>query len=1444
MNMQIANAGKSVGLVGLLLTSLMIGLITVPTASAVNETASGTILTTETWSGTHTLTDNVRIAEGAKLIINAGTTINIPAGKVILVDGALCAGSASCGASQASASSPIRLNWANPADTTVTGICSDPQNNLLNNPDAACGSGVVIRNTINQASTGLSYVTFDNAYGFPVYVASQQSYKYAALVFDGSSTNADNLVFNNVNTTNLLAIDFASPTIRDSTFTLGVDGLGYNGPGVESFNAGAGILSRFTITNSEFTGDPSASCNDGISLIYAENSFVDFDTLDVKENSQGVFLRGSSGSFGNSTFDVGCNGIDTNSYKTTGDVTHTLHLDNNVITTGEGAGITAYDGAIVSATGNTISGASSGSGFGIRDSTVSAHRNTIGPITGYNGFWVYGQSEVEIENNTIQDTAKEPIQIGEYHYRDSNSNYPGPSPNRAYIANNIISNNSGTCNSFFMYGGDFNCPAIHIFSSSATIVDNTITNNAGDGLRIKGSIVNVQRNSIEAGQIAANISHYDNKNGQKYGSLGYFSGNTWTNATQVYNISESRVTVQSEYIPDATGGYLFPVMLRWLSTECPYVQSSCLLLADTAAAPPRDMPLAIELVNNSTVFSFADLQNFDETKIHVQNQNSAWGSQVRQGELVRYQVKAKNSNVAGATVIIKDATGLPLYELTTDSLGFTQQVSLPSNFLLDRNWNHFVGENNVIIPGSDDGTGSPITLDEDTCSDGYDNDGDTYVDEDDPDCANGRELPFYIVEAYKFGKGKKDFDFVLSGSIDDIISLDNERPSVTVEQYDGDSFAINAVITGTAWDGQSGPYPLDIIAYDRQFGLIERVEIQPPGSTDWYYAVDTSGANGELTKENHPFKTWSFDWDLSAHPDGESDVTFRIRSYDGLDYSPIEVRKFKLNLVPPTLYLNEPLDGSTHSNGKILFTGTASDPYAGTWGSDIQDIWFDVSGPNGYASHFAIDGSVAWAYEWNFEELETGEYTFEVWASDSDFCDDVQGTCVISTRTVMVLNDNIIPIVDLLEPDGTQPVQAEETTTLLGFASDGADGTITRVEIEILDLASGLILSNGPGPVTTFQKSGPGYSWSAVWDTSKLIHERQYEIRVKAYDGEDYSVEDVVRITISKPSNANNIPPQFNSTAWPNQVTIFCVVGSTSENQCGGGAAIDLKQYFSDPDSSFDQLSIDFLDDQTDPNDDSHPYFITIDSEGFARYDPAISQSNEDIATWTIDNVRFIVRDTSDEFALSRDITFFVQAIEFGVERDNPTGTVTATSTANFSGTGLPGARIEARSADSETLIKTVVVGETGTWKMALTLQDMNDASNDLKFLMDGQTFGGSSEPETFSVVVGEADEGSNLFLIIGIVIAALVLLGGVGYFFIEFEDIEEEGFAASEETQEKEDPYAWGRKETPQIPEQQPAAVPIQPAQTQSSAQHPGWLWDQETNQWVPDPNYQPPSQ
>ena len=71
---------KSVGLVSLFLLSLFVAMITtVPAVTAVNETSSGTITGTETWTGVMNLDGDLVVAGGAKLIINAGTTINVPA---------------------------------------------------------------------------------------------------------------------------------------------------------------------------------------------------------------------------------------------------------------------------------------------------------------------------------------------------------------------------------------------------------------------------------------------------------------------------------------------------------------------------------------------------------------------------------------------------------------------------------------------------------------------------------------------------------------------------------------------------------------------------------------------------------------------------------------------------------------------------------------------------------------------------------------------------------------------------------------------------------------------------------------------------------------------------------------------------------------------------------------------------------------------------------------------------------------------------------------------------------------------------------------------------------------------------------------------------------------------------------------------------------------------
>lgn len=1445
---------KSFTIVTLFLLSSLLGLVALPAASAVNETTKGTVTGVETWSGTMNLQGDVEVAEGAKLIVNAGTTVNIPYGYFIDVKGAICIGDQSCGASPGSSSSQARFIWTKPSDYTQTGRCLDNQSQLLNNPDTACGSGMIIRDTIDQSLTSINYAHFENGYGYPTYVSSLQQVQYGVLVFEGSSTTARGLSFKDTNTSNVLAIDFASPTLTESEFSLGVDGQGYDAAAVRAYGAGAGILSTFKVEKSLFTGND-ADCGQqggGRAVIFIEDSYIDMDDLEIKDNSYGVLMKQSSGSLTGSEITVKCNAIDTNSLKTTGTIDHLLTVNNNIITTEEGAGITAYDGANVYAESNTITGASEGSGVGIRSSTVELHGNTIGPIGGWNGLWIYGTSDVVAENNTIKETAKEPVLIGEYHYQDQGWQVPAPTAARLYFANNIIQNSSGTCNSQ-IYGGDFTCPAIHVFMSSATVIDNTISGNTGDIIRATGSLVNVQRNTADsAGGYAGNISMFDDNYGNKYGSVAYFSGNTWTGVSQVYNVTESRITVQSEQIPSPGFGELYPVSISWLGAECPFVQDECLQLPGTAVMPPAQMPLAIELIENATVFSYADLQNFDSSMIHVQNQNTAWGSQVREGELVRYQVKAKNSNVQGATVVIKDATGLPLYELTTDAFGFTQQVSLPSDFLLDRNWNHVVGDKNAEIPGTNDGTGNPIVVDEDSCADGIDNDGDTMIDSDDADCANGREMPFYSVEAFKFGSGTKDFSYVLSGPIDDVINLDNLRPSVSVTQQDGVSFATNVELTGQSWDGIKWPYANDNTAIQKQFGIITAVEVQPPGSNDWYSAVDTSGANGLVTMENHPFKDWSFQWDMSAHPEGEGDVTFRVRSYDGLDYSPVTVRQYKLNLVAPTIVVDVPNTGSTHSTGKVLFQGTAADPYSGTYGSDIKKIWFHItSDENDYISHFYTEGSTSWSYEWDFSELLSGQYTFEVWASDSDFCIDDSGICIVETRVLDIVNENTPPQLQLSwigSPDqmtgGVDDgvIRAATNTTIVGVARD-VGGQVTRVEIDIVDLGTGITLNNGPLPVTSFNPDG---SWSAIWDTSKLDHDGVYEVTVRAYDGEDYSPETIWRMSINNPINANNLDPIFDETGWIGSLTIFCDTQSNSFDRCGGGATIDLTQFFSDPDGigeASDAL-IFFINDFEDTiGDDDHKDLIRITADGKAIYDPMDSQSGGVPAEWSLDGVMFYAEDDQESRVFSLKVNFLVRGVAFSVERVDE-GPITPSDPATFQGEGLPGSTVNIRFANGNAKLNSTRVLSDGTWSMDLTNSQLGiEGNEEIIFEMNGQIFkfSGQTENGEFSIVVSSGlDESSSLITTILIIGAIIVLLGAGAFFFVEFEEIPDISEEDDAKLEVAEDPYAWAKvKKTPEIPQEATPAIATQAAAETST--HPGWIWDQATNQWVADPDYTP---
>ena len=95
------------------------------------------------------------------------------------------------------------------------------------------------------------------------------------------------------------------------------------------------------------------------------------------------------------------------------------------------------------------------------------------------------------------------------------------------------------------------------------------------------------------------------------------------------------------------------------------------------------------------------------------------------------------------------------------------------------------------------------------------------------------------------------------------------------------------------------------------------------------------------------------------------------------------------------------------------------------------------------------------------------------------------------------------------------------------------------------------------------------------------------------------------------------------------------------------------------------------------------------------------------------------------------------------------------------------------------------------------------------------------------------------IWIIVGALLVVVVLAAMVLTFFVEYEEFEEEVEGA--EAQVEEDPYAWAKKSAPEIPAQQTAVASAAAAE---SSQHPGWLWDAATNQWVPDPNYAPPTE
>jgi hypothetical protein len=1416
---------KSFSLTGLFLFSILLSLaLPAGTVSASNETTTGTITGTETWAGVHTLTGDVTIAPGAKLIINPGATIEFPNGTHLDVRGSLCAGASSCGASSnAGPAMRITLRWSEPVNSSATGECygmtSGNQEIWIDDP--SCNEGVLMRSSIDLSETGLRYVTFDGAWGIPQYVSAVGEFRYGALVLDGASPTLTELSFNQINTSSVLTTNLAQPSFNGGDFVVGTDASkSIVGAALQIYSSGSSI-NPFTLSDISLTGTDNGCGNrdGGRHTIWAEDSFIEIDNADITSGDFGIGLWTSAGSVTNTQINVNCNGIDLNGKKAVGGTSFSFDISDNEIATADGAGVFASAGALIYLRDNDIGGAASGSGVSVYNSEAHIHGNEIGPIGGYFGLWLGGSYDVIAENNSIFDTTLTPVVAGMYSYSIQ-------AASRLYLANNSISyDGTGTCSSDTNWGGEFSCPVLHAYLTGVTMYDNIITaGGTADGIRAIGSLLDIQRNSFDVQKTGAIIKNFDSgyAESQQYGSLAYFSENDWNQVESVYNVTKSSVTAQSEYIPSPPSGE-YPVRLSWPDQEAwpdnefqgaiiPTPVKDC---NNCQNMTPRNFPLGVSMDNNSTVFTFADLTNLGLSKVKIATQPTHFAVQVSRAELVRFQALIDGEKVSEAMVIVEDALGNDLYRINTGGDGFTPWVALPSNFHLD-----FRG-----LGGGDNPDGFADDEYEDSCSDGIDNDGDLTIDTADSSCdysAGTREMSLYRYTAYRFGYGYYSGEFTLEeNSLEETAHLENDAPSVFVTENEGHSYRRVVNITGSAHDGTlANSYLTDERAQWDQGGYVHGVQVRNPFTGSWEdaeYAVDTSGSDeGEVTRFNRPFSSWYYNIDMSGMA-GEGDYTFEFRAFDGIDYSPVVSRTIKLNTQPPNIFVTTPSSFSSHDDGSVIFDGYSQDPYGcpDDCNSDIGLVYMQISGPNyQVTSPVETNSDGTWGWEWVFSSRprELTTYTFTIWASDSNFCNGVVDECQPVVLTLTIDNRNSQPTISVNQPYSGIRISSSTDTLLSGVARD-FDGGVTRVDLEVKDVSNDY--------VSVFETSTSEFSedgvWEIEWDTTQLRHDAEYLLRFHSYDGIDYSSWVDVTIIADNPPNAGNNQPEFDSSEWQSEFILYCDLDSNSVDKCTT-VEIDLKDYFSDIDNDIQFISV--YNDSTIASDDKYPLVVGVGTDGIARYDPAdMLFFDDDMESWTLNNVIFIATDAWDSRVNSVPVTFRVIPLQFTIQEPEQSW-VEVDEMAIYSGIGLPGKQVSVLIGGNP--VNNTIVSEDGTWELGVPASRIKGDSSIPEFSYSGQI------TAVNSISKGEPTTDSTNWALVGVMSVLVTLsLAALAYFTgfigIEIDDEEEE------------------YKTPAQIPEDYGGDEEREGRSAiERYDDHPGWLWDTASEEWVPDSDFQ----
>ena len=220
-----------------------------------------------------------------------------------------------------------------------------------------------------------------------------------------------------------------------------------------------------------------------------------------------------------------------------------------------------------------------------------------------------------------------------------------------------------------------------------------------------------------------------------------------------------------------------------------------------------------------------------------------------------------------------------------------------------------------------------------------------------------------------------------------------------------------------------------------------------------------------------------------------------------------------------------------------------------------------------------------------------------------------------------------------------------------------------------------------------------------------------------------------------------------------------------------------------------------------------------------------------DMSTWTLENVVFVATDTFGSKINSNPVTLSVEGIQFTITPPEDT-TVSEDGIAVFTGIGLPGKTVTV-TIEGNTVNNTIVNPDS-TWSLGIPASRIDGSATPM-FKYGGDEIVGSKIS-----VSGSDGGGMGAGSIIMIAIFALALLGGLVYFFVEFEVDEDEMLEGTEEAHqdtddEEEDTYSWANdNEVPQADSE-----PQSESRLQKHDDTPGWLWDPDIQEWVPDPDY-----